>query len=500
MQTMKNILAALILFVFTIQLAAAQEFKREIEIPGTISAYKFVEDNAGNYAVIGNSFDVKNKYRFSFVLKVSPNGEVIFMRKFGENDKGHKKVFFTDVISTQNNELVVVGSKYDNSINKGYIIGLDPEFNVMWEELYQRDPKNPNSMFKGITTRKDGKFVISGTEHDMEKGSGYKDLFVVMDEFGRVEAGKSYKLSDKFDVNKTNTRTAPKKQKSSFRLNAMMDTSSATQENYATYFINNHPDYSHMRGVAKVKDKFYINTIKHDKQGATPGGDYIHELMVLNANYDTVARHTLHQNNALKKTSGGLAFAEGLSGSANAKEGHLFSVNSFNLIDRRHKSTSGYSKVYLAKTDLEGKVIWEREFENSQGNIHAKGVLATKDGGALIMGYFEKGGKSANRNLYLIKVDEKGVANSVKPEFNESNRVVASPNPTSGPFQFGWEIDQNAKWNVKVYNLNGQVVKNQDFAAGEIGSLDISDQPAGTFLYTIETEKSKYYTGKIIKK
>jgi hypothetical protein len=119
----KKYFSLFFLIVFMqITLLKAQEFKREIKIPGIISAYKFIEDNSGDFVVVGNSYDVKNKERFSFLVKVSPQGELKFLRKFGENNKGKADVFFSDLISTDGDNLILGTFNYtiETKKNKYY--------------------------------------------------------------------------------------------------------------------------------------------------------------------------------------------------------------------------------------------------------------------------------------------------------------------------------------------------------------------------------------------
>lgn len=496
-QIMKKYFSLLFLLVFIqISFLKAQEFKREIKIPGVISAYKFIEDNSGDFVVVGNSYDVKNKERFSFLVKVSPQGELKYLRKFGENSQARADVFFSDLISTDENNLIVVGymTKPGSKIKQGYVLGVDHEFNTQWEEIYVRDEKNPNTKLGGISRRKDGLYIISGREQNMagdKAVSGYKELFVTMDAYGRFENGKVFRLSKIGEMASSETeRMAPVPQKSAFRINSQMDTTNEVSENDASYFVNNHPDYSSMRGIVKAGNNFYFNTVKFEKGiDSNDPGKYTHQFMVLNAEYDTIKRVNLHEGDYSKKYSCGMDF----------RNGSFFTVTSYNQRDRRFDINNGYSKVYLAKTDKQGAIKWEREFEDPDGHIHAKTVLATKDGGAMIMGYYEANGDPSNRNLYLIKVDEKGIANSVKPEFNENNRIAASPNPTSGIFQLTWENSQESEWRVKLYGMTGRLVRDKEFTPASSASFDITDLPVGTYIYTIETKKNKYYTGKIIK-
>jgi len=77
---------------------------------------------------------------------------------------------------------------------------------------------------------------------------------------------------------------------------------------------------------------------------------------------------------------------------------------------------------------------------------------------------------------------------------------TASPNPTSGTTTIRLSSPLNESGTIKVYNGGGQVVRSVNISSGQSQvEIHLGDQPAGTYMYRIETPSGVKPTGKVVK-
>jgi hypothetical protein len=95
---------------------------------------------------------------------------------------------------------------------------------------------------------------------------------------------------------------------------------------------------------------------------------------------------------------------------------------------------------------------------------------------------------SDQRSRYRFNYRE-NVTTAVEPD--SPNEVSIYPNPTSGKLAVGTQL---TNYTVHIYNLNGNLLNNYAVAH----ELDISNQPAGIYILSIESPGLRYRK-KIIK-
>jgi hypothetical protein len=76
------------------------------------------------------------------------------------------------------------------------------------------------------------------------------------------------------------------------------------------------------------------------------------------------------------------------------------------------ESTGGYNLICLIKTDVNGRILWTKEFGRNGYWSIGYSVLQTNDGGFVVIGekdiYYQ--GQGNWSDIYLIKTDENGNA------------------------------------------------------------------------------------------
>jgi hypothetical protein len=87
---------------------------------------------------------------------------------------------------------------------------------------------------------------------------------------------------------------------------------------------------------------------------------------------------------------------------------------------------------------------------------------------------------------------------SVKQLSNDNNIVKVYPNPNNGVFNFQFE-NTNQKGEIEIYNMLGKQVYNETLrqVQGDI-RIDLSNEPAGIYLYRIIAEDGSAVNGKLV--
>jgi hypothetical protein len=80
----------------------------------------------------------------------------------------------------------------------------------------------------------------------------------------------------------------------------------------------------------------------------------------------------------------------------------------------------------------------------------------------------------------------------------ESEQVVAIPNISDGLFHLYFQNPQKVAVRLTVYDLTGRKIKESDYPGISTIDLDLSNERAGEFIFTINIDNIDSYNGKLI--
>ena len=80
-----------------------------------------------------------------------------------------------------------------------------------------------------------------------------------------------------------------------------------------------------------------------------------------------------------------------------------------------------------------------------------------------------------------------GILNTTQQQSSEGNLVVY-PNPTNGLLHFNdAEINQNERATIKVFDVLGNVILEEQFASLSNKTIDLSSQSSGIYFVEVKT-------------
>lgn len=160
-----------------------------------------------------------------------------------------------------------------------------------------------------------------------------------------------------------------------------------------------------------------------------------------------------------------------------AGDGFFYLAGTKNF-DGEHNDETSY--FMLSKMDAAGTVLWTKYYGN-ETSLKLTNVIATDDGGALMVGESQYTDNAPWYNIYVVKVDANGdltaVENGDKPVFSS----YVFPNPTSSQIQFHIPENQNEKLHLTISTLTGKRIESRIYRTGD--KIDISNYPNGFYLY-----------------
>ena len=167
---------------------------------------------------------------------------------------------------------------------------------------------------------------------------------------------------------------------------------------------------------------------------------------------------------------------------------------------------SGYndsnSYFLLRRADLEGNEICTRLYSNSS-YLNLKKVLATSDGGALMIGtsYDEKTANGLENDVWIVKVDSncnyKTITSLGDNPFIPQEDFAFFPNPFKEQITFR-QFNQSRKLQMQLFDLQGRKILEKQLWESQV-EIDLSGLSRGTYLYRLLDEKGKTASGKIVK-
>ena len=135
-------------------------------------------------------------------------------------------------------------------------------------------------------------------------------------------------------------------------------------------------------------------------------------------------------------------------------------------------------------------VVWHKSYSNPHYALTPTYIVATQDGGCLVVGVTQR---NEYYNVFALKLDSDGTLGT--DEITVRDELYCYPNPVKDVLHVGCP-QGNKPTAIELYDLQGRLVRTQSKA---FESIDMSQLPAGTYTLRVTMEDGKAYSDKVVK-
>ena len=145
-------------------------------------------------------------------------------------------------------------------------------------------------------------------------------------------------------------------------------------------------------------------------------------------------------------------------------------------------------KIY--KVDENFDIDWHKSYRYLHHGLIPMNIVATQDGGCLVVGSTLK---NEQYNIFALKLDSEGMVNT--NEISVTNELVFYPNPVKDVLQIRYPAEAKP-CQIDLYDLRGHLMRSQSKG---LESISMEDLPAGTYTIRVTLEGGKMYSDKVVK-
>lgn len=165
-------------------------------------------------------------------------------------------------------------------------------------------------------------------------------------------------------------------------------------------------------------------------------------------------------------------------------------IESGNLINQN-------GAVLVMKTNQDMEKVWDKAFYLGPYVYFATSILATSDGGCLVVGRSSEdpGGWNEKMGFFVLKINEDGSLGTNEVITADRETIFAYPNPFKENITLiGEQIAE-----VRLYSITGQLVATKQGEGTESLTVDISDLPSGLYFVTAIGKDGRKCVQKVVK-
>ncbi len=485
-------LLTLVILSFSNCLLAQHSFEKVISEPEDQIINDVIEDNDGNYIMVGRIKDTESALYSSYIINLDSTGNLIQEEIISPNESNSSLLFNIHLF---NNHLYIIGSQavtYPDTSKLWYLklnLSLEIEDSKLLNIPNGRWFSYMNSIIDSDTN-----FVVTGYTTRMDETNNYNnDAFF-------------YKLDSNGDSLKSKFYTSPIPLHFSFDIIEKFDNSSYFA--FVSHFTNIFGTSGQRMILDKNLDSLAIDSIPKQvydyyspvylnqndilicgKRGAEPPIDYALNVLSISSNCQ------LNDYNIFKK--GAYREHPAMFNSVSKYRNNIYVGGTSNL-DYYNPFWSNFNSwFHLIRINDGLAPIWEYWY-GGDAYYFLYSILATNDGGCLMVGNrYDDATQEQERDIYVVKVDSNGLITWTQEIPTDKPETTLYPNPGTNQLNIKTSINYT---DFELINLNGQVVIRQNLDKNS-SAINTESLKSGMYFYRLIDKKNKTIeTGKWIKK
>ncbi len=489
---MKNrILIALSFTLSFLQLYAQSTFEQLISKPEDQVINQVVEDEDGNFLMVGRIKNMATNRNAAYLLKLNETGkiknEIIF-----DSNVNYSTMFFD--VHYFNSKIYILGSKfvaYPDSTKLWYM-QLDENLNIEQERTYEIPhgkwfsymnsiiDSDTNLVITGYTTRTDDsnlnnhdaffcKLSLDGDSLISRFPTSHNRLYLSFDITENTDSSLYYAFVSHFVSSSGGQKLILSRDFDSLSIDPIP---LGMYDYYSPIHLNENDILLCAKGSSGDSEPYALNVISINDQ-----------TELIDYNYFKI-EGSMRDHPALYK------------GVSKYNDNIFIGGNSnFDLTDPSFSSFNSWFHLIRINPDI--TPVWEYWY-GGDAYYFLYSILATSDGGCLLVGSrYDDAVQYMERDIYVVKVNSDGLIVWTQEIPVDQQQMLVYPNPGTSYFAVQ---TRNQQLELELISLNGQVVIKQTLNS-DANTVETERLPSGIYFYRLtNTRTHAIESGKWIKK
>ena len=485
------VLLLLLFFSFSGYLKAQHTFEKVISEPEDQIITNIIEDNDGNYIMVGRIKDTESNLYCGYIIKIDSTGSLLQEEIICPNDS-ISRLFFN--IYSFDNHFYILGSKmvvYPDT-SKLWFLKLNNNLEVENEKLlsvpngrwfsYMNSiiDSDTNIVITGYTTRIDElnnynndaffyKINLIGDSLTSKFYTSYIPLFFSFDIVERPDNLKYYAFVSHFIGSSGGQKLILNKDLDSLDIDSIP---MGIYDYYSPTYINESEILLCGKGSPDQSELYALNVISINDQ-----------TELINYNHFEIG--------------GNMRDHPAMYNGVSKNENNIFIGGTSNLDFYNPFWSTNDSWYHLVKINPDITPIWEYWY-GGDAYYFLYSILATNDGGCIMVGNrYDYETQNQERDIYIVKVDSNGLITWTQEIPLNKPESTVYPNPGTDQLNIKTSINYT---DFEIINLNGKVVIIQNLDNNQ-SAINTESLKSGMYFYRLIDQKNKTIeTGKWIKK
>jgi hypothetical protein len=483
-------LGFILLFLYNVLSAQNLSFENVFGGPASDAGSAVLQGNDSNYVFVGSIIPSQFENDKYFIAKANQQGQLIWMLKDSTNNDAATSISYS-IIKTDNGNYVVSGHRsFINPIpvsslhTASLLFKTDANGDTLFFKHYYAPSANSVEESHKVIETLDNGYAMVGYAQYVPDDSAYW--------------GFSYPYSASFiQIRRTNVQG-----------NLLWSKLYGVEGSNGWSIVQLSDSGFVAAGIAPVPGLWHdIVLIRTDKNGAVIwqqnyGGtnyDYAYDIKKTPDNNLLILSNTMsaghggvdvqltkmdiNGNIIWEKQYGGLEDDYGNHVSLTSDGGYIITGSTSNF-------NCDFFDVYIIKVDANGNEQWQQTYGGESFDA-GYGIEQTFDGGYIITGV--RAGQ-----IYLLKLDGNGMLAGVT-DFNSPHPgFIIYPNPASDLVKISIPETIQGECKLRMYDARGTLVLEKNMLNNDLETVDLQTLPAGVYQVQIMSENHGWYHQKII--